>query len=100
MVTKLYSIYDSKTQVFFSPMTFHSDDHAKRQVKSQAKSGIVAEFPEDFSLYCLGDFNDSNGLIERNVPARLVCRLDSLCGDAGAATTPFLPGLASPPSQG
>jgi len=97
----LYSIYDIKTRVFFPPMVYHNEDHAKRDlVMELRKGGALREFPADYQLFLVGDWFDDCGVAEKCVPAVLICRLDELVRREPEATSllPF-PGHSAPPTQ-
>lgn len=60
-----YSIYDSKALCFSQPFLSINNDVAERSFYDLANDNIsqISKFPEDFSLFILGTFNDSTGLI-------------------------------------
>lgn len=65
MKVKVYSIYDVKTQFYGSPVTFHNDSHAKRDITMKlSPQSAIKMYPNDYELFCLGTFDDSNGKIE------------------------------------
>lgn len=80
MKLALYSVYDSKTQIFLPPMCFHNDEHAMRDMRLQLERGdtVMSKFPADYELRCVGDWDDHSGELEAVSPSRLVCRVDSL----------------------
>lgn len=64
MIKNLYSIKDSKVG-YGQPFISHSDATAIRELHSAVNSPrgttMIAECPEDFSLYALGSFNTDTG---------------------------------------
>lgn len=79
MVTKLYSIYDVKTQVFMPPMVFHNDSHAMRNASSELdRDTMISKFPNDFELMECGKWDDSQGVIVQDGLPRMVCRFSEL----------------------
>lgn len=71
---KLYAIKDTKGIGFNQPFTASNDlealrclqDAVNREMPGQPKS-TLAEHPEDFALYSLGDFNQETGEITPEV---------------------------------
>lgn len=62
MILKIYSVYDSKAEAFASPMYFQTKGQAIRSFTEAAndKSHPIGKYPEDFTIFELGEFNDSN----------------------------------------
>lgn len=66
MLKSIFSVYDQKAekygplQLVDSPAVFTRDfhDYIRREPTS-----VVAEHPEDFTVYCLGSFDDQSGVI-------------------------------------
>lgn len=79
MIMNVYCVFDKKTSVFFPPFTSATDASVCRELTLQLrKGGPISEFPEDYELYCVGLFDDTDANIAPGVPPRFVCRLDSL----------------------
>lgn len=69
---KIYSIKDTKG-AFLDPVLADNDALAVRNVKTAVngqKGSLLAMYPEDFELWCIGDFDETTGLI---VPGELRC---------------------------
>lgn len=62
---KIYSVYDSKAQIFGLPFFLPNDDVASREFVrlSNDSNSLVAQFPADFKLFCLGVFSNDEGKI-------------------------------------
>lgn len=62
----LFSVYDSKAAVYGNPFTSVNVTVAIRdfQAAAQSPNSSVAMFPEDYTLFQLGSFDDSTGVIE------------------------------------
>ena len=63
MKQKIYSIRDAKAEYFTQPFFKKTHGEAERdftQLVNDDKSSI-AQFPEDFDLYYLGDYDTENG---------------------------------------
>ena len=62
MILDFYSVKDELSNRFLAPVLMMSEDEAKRQFKSQINHiEIWKDNPSDFSLYCLGSFNEETG---------------------------------------
>lgn len=61
---RLYSIYDSKAEQFSPPQVYHNDMLALRAFESMVNDDkmVISSYPEDFSLYYIGNLGDSDGL--------------------------------------
>lgn len=105
MKLTMYAIYDLKTRVFFPPMVFHNDGHAKRDVSVEVRQGrsMMKEFPADYELFEVGEWLDDSGTAQALTPPRRVCRLDELLPrDPAVEATgklPFPGGHSAPPTQ-
>lgn len=62
---KLYSIFDSKANTFCAPFECVSNGVAIRQLMDlvQDAKTTVSKYPEDFSLYFVGDFDTDTGAL-------------------------------------
>lgn len=61
----LYSIKDSKTNVFARPFVEANDHAAMRvtrlEVNRSAENNLMYHYPQDFALYHVGTFSDVTG---------------------------------------
>lgn len=66
MKQRIYSIYDTKLQAFFSPFTAQNDEVAKRNFESLAndEQSRIAMHPSDYQLINVGTWNDATGIVE------------------------------------
>ena len=64
MITKVYSVYDSKAEAYLPPMFFPSKGVAIRAftVAVTDASHDFHKFSEDYTLFELGSFDDSNAV--------------------------------------
>jgi len=66
----MYAIKDEKTGAFHDPFFAAHTEHVVRSVRrtlSEKRPGDnYAEFPQDFSLWILGEFNHETGVIIEN----------------------------------
>ena len=62
---KIYSVYDDKAQVWTQPFFQMNDAVAQRSISNAAnQEGHNFNMnPEDYALYCIGEFNDEDGTI-------------------------------------
>ena len=61
---RIYAIKDDKSQTWQGCYAFVNDPIAIREFDSafkQGKLGLMNQYPEDFSLYCLGSYEDGTG---------------------------------------
>lgn len=66
MLLKMYSIRDSKAEVFNPPFFKHTHGEAERDFRNLVndEKSFVNKYPEDFDLFYLGQFDDQTGKIE------------------------------------
>jgi len=66
MKFQLFSIFDSKANVFHAPFAAVNADVAMRQFEASASdlNSLLYKFPSDFSLFHVGDFDDGNGTVQ------------------------------------
>lgn len=80
---KLYTLYDSKAASGANPFTAVNDDTAMRnlaQAVNDVRSGNLYHCPEDFVLYCLGEWSPETMEIKPHYPAAHVVNAHSLVG--------------------
>ena len=64
MKLKIYSIYDSKAQMYGQPFFQHNSAVCERSFRSMATGDTqYAKAPQDFTCYELGEYDDSTGII-------------------------------------
>lgn len=63
MKLKMFTIYDHQTRVYFSPLMLRSIGEAVRGFTELANdlSSNIGKYPDVFSLYELGEFDDESG---------------------------------------
>lgn len=73
---KIYSMYDEKAEAFNRPFIFSTHGQATRAFSDglHDPQSNLAKHYEDYSLYCIGEFNESTGKVDAIVPPELVCR--------------------------
>jgi len=62
MIVSIFAVYDSKGRTFGQPFFAISKEVALRSVRSTVQDAradsLLSRYPEDFTLYALGTFND------------------------------------------
>lgn len=66
MQLKIYSIRDAKGQIFHTPFYQRTHGEAERNFRTVAndQKSNIAQFPEDYDLYYIGEYDDQTGKIE------------------------------------
>lgn len=80
MIDKMFCLYDKKAAVYMSPFTERNDATAVRMVQGllAQRNSNVAQYPEDFDLYYLGDFDTEDGELTPGVKPEFKVNLASL----------------------
>lgn len=74
MILKIYSIFDSAANAYTSPFFMHNDALALRAFEDNVNANNennIAAHPDQFTLFNLGEFDDSNGTIKNTEPRSL-----------------------------
>jgi len=61
-MSNLYCIYDKKTSTYLPPTVHVNDAEAVRMLDNAIKNnqaGLISEYPDDYALYCVGEWNPS-----------------------------------------
>lgn len=63
MIQKVFTVYDSKAEIYLKPFHMNSRGEAVRAFgdASLDEKTQIAKHPEDFTLFEIGEFDDSNG---------------------------------------
>lgn len=66
MIVKIYTVYDSKGEAFLQPFYQQSKGHAVRSFTDSVNepNHPFNKYPEDFTLFELGTFNDFNATFD------------------------------------
>ena len=77
METKIFSVYDTATAAYMQPFFTHQNASAIRMIVQTLKdpNSMCAQHPKDFTLYCIGHFDDQTGIIIPINPNELVGKL-------------------------
>jgi len=66
MVLKIFSVRDSKGEIFGQPFFQKTPGEAERSFKMLVNDSqsIPSKYPEDFDLYYIGQFDDQSGKVQ------------------------------------
>ena len=70
----MYSIWDVKAGVYHRPCFLENDIVAKRMFRATLRikeESLLREFPDDFALCRLGEWDEKTGKLMRNEPENL-----------------------------
>lgn len=61
----IFSVYDSKAEVFNTPMFLPAKGQATRAFGDQANdpNSEIAKHPEDYTLFVIGEYESDTGLV-------------------------------------
>lgn len=67
---KIFVIKDEKSGAHYDPFTMSNTIDAQRAFMQGMKSekSIISQYPEDFNLYYIGDFDEMDGSINPQKP--------------------------------
>lgn len=84
MITKMYSVFDSKAAIFGVPFFYLRDEIALRAFGDLVNEPgtLPSRHPEDFSLFYIGEFDDFSGEV-------IPCKHVNLGNAAGFKVTPI-----------
>ena len=76
----IYSVFDKKASVHTAPFFCANDASAVRAVGNAANDSRtdLCNYPYDFALYCIGEFNPDNGFVSGITPVRFIVEIGSL----------------------
>lgn len=74
MMLGLYAVYDRCSRVYDGPIPQSNDDTAIRAFTQMVNNpqSTVAQSPEDFTLFVVGQFDNATGEIIPQVPEKLI----------------------------
>lgn len=63
---KVFTVYDSKAELYMTPFFMHNDKSAQRTFGDAANdpSHMFNKYPTDYALFELGEFDDDTGVIK------------------------------------
>lgn len=83
MIVNVYGLFDCKTMFYHAPFVAHGNGDAVRVITSLVMGGQhpCSKFPEDFTLFCIGSFDDSKGGLVGFKENELVCSCLDIVND-------------------
>jgi hypothetical protein len=78
MILNIYTVHDAKASAFLVPFFSANDLTAIRQIGMSCRDpgSMFHAFPEDYTLYYLGTFDDQTSEIEKVVPKAMINLID------------------------
>lgn len=89
MKLQIFSIFDEKAQAYNSPQYLQHKGEAIRMLQTTMdnKDSMLSKYPQDFSLYCIGDYDDNLGKISGKIEPELVIRATELLATKDVMST-------------
>jgi hypothetical protein len=83
MVKGLYALFDKKADLYSDPKPAITDAVFVRLVQDMLREGNnqIANHPEDFSIVCVGEWNENSGNLTHYEKPRMVSQVDILNGE-------------------
>ena len=83
MMLRLYAIHDRKIDCFLSPACYKNEGECLRAIKFfvSERVPLMKEFPEDYSLHEVGQFDDARGIVNGYEVPKFVCEVKWLIGE-------------------
>lgn len=81
MIKQYYAVYDRKAEMYSPPFLEVKDGTAIRAIQDlviNQKDHAFAKHPSDFSLHKLGEFDDSEGVINAKAKPEKIIEIDTL----------------------
>jgi len=74
MILQIYSVRDNKAGTFSRPFFEHTDAAAVRAFTTAARDNQsqISQFPDDFELHKIGEFDDATAIFVDNCPKFIV----------------------------
>ena len=73
---KMFSVYDEKAQAYMRPFMFSTYGQATRAFSDGVNDpqSHMNKHYQDYSLYCIGEFDEETAALSPECPVVLVCR--------------------------
>lgn len=80
MKKKLFTVFDAKVEAYLDPMLARNRGEATRIMVNTLKQAgnVFSQYPEDFTLFEIGEWDDSTGRIvehEAHIPIKTLIEL-------------------------
>lgn len=75
MKLNMYAVYDEKAESYNAPFPLVADGLAIRSFEEACNNPQtdLYKYPGDFKLYCIGTWDDHEGVFESAVPPKYLC---------------------------
>lgn len=76
----LYSIFDLKANYYGPIFECRTDEDAKRALVESftGRENKLTQYPEDFALFNLGEFDSSTGSLTQSYPVKIITCLEAM----------------------
>lgn len=77
MIFKMFVLYDSGVSAYMTPIFARNKGEALRSLSKSvngASGSILADHPEQFVLYEIGEFNDETGSVVPHLVPDCICK--------------------------
>lgn len=93
MKMQMYVIYDSKACIYNKPFYLINDQVALRSANDLVidKTNEIGKHPEDFTMFCIGTYDDESANIKTLEKFDVICRFHELQQELNL--TPIQPSL-------
>lgn len=82
---KIYAVKDLAVQCFGNPFVVRAQGEALRsfqdEVNNDNGNSAIAKHPEDYELFCIGEYDEQNGIIHPITPDLTVRAKDLKTGE-------------------
>ena len=80
MILNMYSVFDVKSKIYHPPQFCHNQEHALRYFSMQFKdtNSVMAQYPEDFQIFHVGQYDDSTAEIQPMFPPDFTCYVSDI----------------------
>ena len=71
---KIFCIKDEKSGAYYDPFTMGNTIDAQRTFMQamKAEKSMIAQYPEDFNLYLVGEYDEMKGMITPQKPVLIL----------------------------
>jgi len=71
---KIFAIKDEKAAAYYDPFTMGNTIDAQRTFMQamKAEKSMISQYPDDFNLYLIGEYDEMTGLITPNAPVMIL----------------------------
>lgn len=82
MILKIFAVHDVKAEAYFQPFLMQSKGLAIRWFRecAQNKEHAFGKNPEDYTLFEVGTWDDSNCVYDQKMPLVPICKANELLG--------------------